>query len=60
MHMMFVDESGDPGYPPDGNWKTWGGSTHFVRVGVIIHGWKWKAWHKLLMAFKVKHDLTWD
>jgi len=60
MHMMFVDESGDPGYPPGGKWAGWGGSTHFVRVGVIIHGWKWKAWHKLLMTFKVKHGLTWD
>jgi len=43
MYMMFVDESGDPGYPADGNWSRWGGSTHFARVGLIIHGWKWKA-----------------
>jgi hypothetical protein len=21
MYMMFVDESGDPGYPRGGNWK---------------------------------------
>jgi len=35
MHMMFVDESGDPGYPKKGNWKGWGGSVHFARVGVI-------------------------
>ena len=48
MHMMFVDESGDPGYPPGGKWRRWGGSTHFARVGVIIHGWKWKAWHDRL------------
>lgn len=60
MHMMFVDESGDPGYPPKGTWKGWGGSTHFARVGVIIHGWKWKAWNERLTRFKRNHGLTWD
>lgn len=60
MHMMFVDESGDPGYPPGGKWGPWGGSTHFVRVGVIIHGWKWKAWHDRLTRFKSNRGLTWD
>lgn len=58
MHMLFVDESGDPGFPKRGNWQGWGGSTHFVRVGVIIHGWKWKSWNKLLMNFKIKSGLT--
>jgi len=24
MHMMFMDESGDPGYPHQGRWKGWG------------------------------------
>lgn len=60
MHMMFVDESGDPGYPCDGNWSKWGGSTHFARVGVIIHGWKWKAWNDRLVTFKKNRGLTWD
>jgi len=60
MHMMFVDESGDPGYPPGGNWKGWGGSTHFARVGVIIHGWRWKAWHDRLTSFKRNRGLTRD
>jgi hypothetical protein len=60
MHMMFVDESGDPGYPQDDNWKKWGGSTHFARVGVIIHGWKWKSWNSRLMEFKKNSGLTWD
>lgn len=60
MHMMFVDESGDPGYPCDGKWKGWGGSTHFCRVGVIIHGWKWKTWNERLMQFKFNRGLTWD
>ncbi|KFN37946.1 hypothetical protein KN63_07065 [Smithella sp. F21] len=60
MYMMFVDESGDPGYPADGNWSRWGGSTHFARVGLIIHGWKWKAWNDRLMSFKRNRGLTWD
>ncbi len=60
MHLMFVDESGDPGYPPDGNWPAWKGSSHFVRVGVIIHGWRWKAWHRRLLNFKQTRGLLWD
>jgi len=58
MHMMFVDESGDMGYPSDGLWDNWGGSTHFARVGVIIHGWRWKAWHQRLTSFKRNRGLT--
>ncbi|HLA26847.1 MAG TPA: DUF3800 domain-containing protein [Syntrophales bacterium] len=58
--MMFVDESGDQGYPPSGKWAGWGGSTHFARVGLIIHGWKWKAWNERLMSFKRNRGLTWD
>lgn len=57
---MFVDESGDPGYPQGCSWQSWGGSTHFARVGVIIHGWKWKAWNDRLVTFKQNRGLTWD
>jgi len=57
--MIFVDESGDPGYPDDGKWTGWGGSTHFARVGVIIHGWKWKAWNRRLLNFKSANGLQW-
>jgi hypothetical protein len=60
MHMMFVDESGDPGYPINGIWSGWDGSRLFARVGVIIHGWKWKAWHERLFQFKHNRGLTWD
>jgi hypothetical protein len=60
MHMMFVDESGDPGYPPRGNWRGWGGSKLFARVGAVIHGWKWKAWNQRLLQFKFNRGLTWD
>jgi len=58
--MMFVDESGDPGYPKDGKWKKWKGSKLFVRVGVILHGWKWRAWDQRLYHFKYNRGLTWD
>jgi hypothetical protein len=44
MYMMFVDESGDTGYPSDGNWERWEGSKLFIRMGAIIHGRKWKRW----------------
>jgi len=60
MHMMFVDESGDPGYPKDGNWGRWHGSKIYTRVGLIIHGWKWKAWNENLASFKKNRGLLWD
>lgn len=60
MHMMFVDESGDPGYPSNGNWRGWGGTKLFVRVGVIIHGWKWKTWNTRLLQFKSDCGLLWN
>lgn len=60
MHMMFVDESGDPGYPGDNNWAKWGGSCMFARVGLIIHGWKWRFWNSKLLEFKKTRGLLWD
>lgn len=60
MHMMFVDESGDPGYPPNGDWSKPHGSHGFARVGLIIHGWKWKAWNEKLTSFKRNRSLLWD
>lgn len=60
MHMMFVDESGDPGYPADGNWMAFSGSSHFARVGAIIHGDLWKTWHDKVMQFKRSEGLAWN
>jgi len=60
MHLMFVDESGDPGFPADGDWSKFGGSKFFVRVGVIIHGWRWKGWHQRMHDFKDNRGLLWS
>jgi len=58
--MMFVDESGDKGYPANGNWETFGGTKIYARVGAIIHGWKWKSWNDRLVIFKKNRGLSWD
>lgn len=58
--MMFVDESGDVGFPKNRNWSKFYGSTHFVRVGAIIHGWKWKAWNRRVLTFKKNNGLKWN
>lgn len=60
MHMMFVHESGDLGYPMDGNWAKWRGSKIYTRLGLIIHGWKWKSWNENLVSFKRNRGLLWD
>lgn len=60
MHMMFVDESGDPGYPKDGDWSKFGGSKLYTRLGIIIHGWKWKSWNQKVESFKRNRGLLWD
>lgn len=60
MHMMFVDESGDPGYPKGGAWTTWHGTTVYARLGLVIHGWKWKTWNERLVSFKHNRGLLWD
>ena len=60
MYMIFVDESGDPGYPNDGDWNRWGGTRVYVRVGAVIHGWKWKAWNKRMEQIKRNRGLGWD
>ncbi len=60
MHMMFVDESGDPGYPKSAGWTKFGGSKVFVRLGLIIHGWRWKSWNEKLVNFKRNRGLLWN
>jgi hypothetical protein len=60
MHMMFVDESGDKGLPKNENWKNFNGTPIYIRIGAIIHGWRWKSWNDKLNQFKKRRGLTWD
>jgi hypothetical protein len=59
---MYVDESGDNGYPAPGlPFPTTGGPTRwFVRAGVIIHSWQWAGVHDRICQFKSSRFLKWD
>jgi len=58
---MYVDESGDPGYPEDGGFPRQGGPTrYYVRAGVIVHGWKCGHVNQMIVDFKLSRGLTWD
>lgn len=62
MHLMYVDESGDTGYPKAGcGFPATGGPTPwFVRAGVIVHSWKWAGIHERICQFKPSRFLKWD
>jgi hypothetical protein len=62
MHLMYVDESGDNGYPAAGQpFPSTGGPTRwYVRVGVIIHSWQWAGVHDRICQFKTSRFLKWD
>lgn len=62
MHLMYVDESGDTGFPaPGAGFPSAGGPTKlFVRAGVIVHGWKWCSVNKRISDFKQSRDLQWN
>lgn len=60
--MMYVDESGDTGYPKLGqSFPLSGGPTPwYVRAGVVVHSWKWSALHDRICQFKTSRFLKWD
>lgn len=61
MHLMYVDESGDSGLPPDRDvGPQRGPSERYVRVGVIVHGWRWRATDTKIKNFKMAHGLQWS
>jgi len=61
MFLMYVDESGDTGFPKSGAFPPSGGpTTHFVRVGVVVHSWKWWSTNEVIKRFKESHGLAWD
>ena len=53
MHLMYVDESGDPGFGV-------GSSARYVRGGVVVHGWKWREVDERIRSFKLTRGLNWD
>jgi len=61
MHLMYVDESGDCGYPRTGAFPARGGPTrYFVRAGVVLHGWRWMHVKQVLLDFKHARGLRWN
>lgn len=50
---MYVDESGDPGFGV-------GTSPRYVRVGVIVHAWKWASVDEKVTVFKRTRGLQWS
>ena len=52
MHLMYVDESGDPGMDA--------GSERYVRVGVIVHASKWLQTDRVVAQFKRARNLEWS
>lgn len=54
MHLMYVDESGDPGFPKPGEeFPVAGGpSRSFLRAGVVVHSWKWSRIDAQIADFK--------
>ena len=53
MHIMYVDEAGDPGYDERA-------SPRYVRVGVIVHGFRWRSVDVAVEQFKLKWGLKWS
>ncbi len=61
MHLMYVDESGDPGIPLAGSAAPRGGPTRFfVRAGLVVHDRKWFRVDTMVANFKRTHGLAWD
>lgn len=62
MYLMYVDESGDTGFPAEGQtFPENGGPTRlFVRAGVVVHGWEWWAVNETIAKFKQSRGLPWN
>lgn len=61
MHIMYVDESGDGGFPADGAFPDTGGPTRwFVRGGIVLHGRQWLRVHRIVSSFKRSRHLPWN
>jgi len=61
MHLIYVDESGDCGFPSSGGFPSTGGPTrYFVRAGVVVHGWKWGHVNNTIAQLKQSRGLAWN
>lgn len=48
MHILYVDESGDDGFPANNIFSPNDTpSNKFIRTGLIIHDWKWKRINRM-------------
>lgn len=55
---MYVDESGDDGFPKSGSFsEDTGQSKVFIRTGLVIHDWQWKRINDEITAFKFKYKI---
>lgn len=58
MHILYVDESGDDGFSPSDTYlpnKT--PTRYFIRVGLIVHDWKWKRINEAVNEFRYRHKI---
>ena len=61
MHILYVDESGDDGFPGDNIFSPENApSNKFVRTGLIIHDWKWKKTNDIIADFKFNKRIPKD
>ena len=61
MHILYVDESGDDGFPEDNIFSPENTpSNKFVRSGLIIHDWKWKKTNDIIADFKFSKRIPKD
>lgn|GEM_PF-1006338 len=61
MHILYVDESGDDGFPADNIFspdRT--PSNKFIRTGLIIHDRKWKRINDAIADFKFRQQIPRD
>ncbi|MFH1591527.1 MAG: DUF3800 domain-containing protein [archaeon] len=52
MHLMYVDESGDDGFSRSGYERGQTPTQFYVRVGLILHDWKWKKFDRDFKDYK--------
>lgn len=61
MHIMYVDESGDPGLPSGGEFGApTDPSRFYVRAGIIVHGWRWMHVDRRIASLKAAFQMKWD